>query len=206
MEQKQFEMQKVLNLSLALPRSAPTAQPSTVSSGRAIFPAKEMTAASTCFVAMVRSESLVGLPCGPSASPKTGSPSRFRSYFPMPLYVSPAITRRTNASADPRYLAGSFPSALWPRASPGFAAIPELSAALAAAKFPPLACPPPSTSATGDADASTYAATQPSAVLGHFALTSRQSLRSSVYAPSSSANLFLPYQSESSSERSSLPS
>lgn len=199
-------MQKVLNLSLALPRSAPTAQPSTVSSGRAIFPAKEMTAASTCFVAMVRSESLVGLPCGPSASPKTGSPSRFRSYFPMPLYVSPAITRRTNASADPRYLAGSFPSALWPRASPGFAAIPELSAALAAAKFPPparlsLRRAPPETQMLRRMPSHSAALSS-----GISPLNSRQSLRSSVYAPSSSANSFLPYQSESSSERSSLPS
>ena len=36
-------------------------------------------------VTIVRSESLVGLPCGPSPSEKTGKPSRFKSYLPMPL-------------------------------------------------------------------------------------------------------------------------
>jgi hypothetical protein len=37
---------------------------------------------------MVRSESLVALPCGPTVSAKSGNPSRFKSYFPIPLYVS----------------------------------------------------------------------------------------------------------------------
>ena len=109
-------------------------------------------------VTIVRSESLVGLPCGPTASQNTGNPSRFKSYFPIPLYVSPARPARNRMSpctcakcvtvlwqpalhahiidhvhhivdprhslprdhpaattplADPRYRAGSFPSALY---------------------------------------------------------------------------------------------
>ncbi|SRR6266851_1197784 len=162
-------MQKVLNLSLALPLTcARSYKPinSRLSTDTRLITSTTAFAANACR----QSLDAVALPLSPDTSPE----SSLTSYRP--------------------------------RVSQGFVVIPELSAALAAAKFPPLACPPPSTSATGDADASTYAATQPSAVLGHFALTSRQSLRSSVYAPSSSANLFLPYQSESSSERSSLPS
>ena len=42
---------------------------------------------------MVRSESLVALPCGPSASANSGKSSRFRSYLPIPLYVSPRAPR-----------------------------------------------------------------------------------------------------------------
>src|SRR5260370_7038762 len=132
-----------------------------VQRSRLAQPRKEPITARTSFVAvvtMLRSESLVGLPCGPAASQNIGSPSKFKSYLPMPLYVSPArparktispvtcarlyspignrlstdtrlitsttelicakpfpaTTRRNSASAEPRYLAGSFPSPLHP--------------------------------------------------------------------------------------------
>src|SRR5713101_8288701 len=47
---------------------------------------------------MVRSESLVALPCGPAVSAKSGKPSRFKSYLPIPLYVSPARPARKTIS------------------------------------------------------------------------------------------------------------
>src|SRR2546421_5671084 len=55
---------------------------------RPSWPANEMMIPRTCFVAVVtivRSESLVGLPCGPAASQNIGNPSRFKSYLPIPL-------------------------------------------------------------------------------------------------------------------------
>src|SRR5882672_1960466 len=64
-------------------------------------PPNEMITASTWFVAfvtIVRSESLVALPCGPTVSANSGSPSRFKSYLPMPLYVSPARPARKTIS------------------------------------------------------------------------------------------------------------
>src|SRR6266446_6941730 len=64
-------------------------------------PPNEMITASTWFVAavtMVRSESLVALPCGPTVSANNGSPSKFKSYLPMPLYVSPARPARKTMS------------------------------------------------------------------------------------------------------------
>src|SRR5271163_3801722 len=64
-------------------------------------PPNEMMTTITFFVpavTIVRSESLVGLPCGPRASQNTGNPSRFKSYFPIPLYVSPARPARNTIS------------------------------------------------------------------------------------------------------------
>src|SRR2546429_586254 len=183
---------------------------------RPCSPPNEMMIPSTCLVAavtIVRSESLVGLPCGPAASQNIGNPSRFKSYLPMPLYVSlarptrrtispvtcsrsyspigrrlstdtrlitsttalicgnpfPATTRRSSASAEPRYRAGSFPNALYalravstcidsstPRGKGNF----WISFSRIFISW---------SSAAGDAPATTCAVTQASAVRGHFA-------------------------------------
>src|SRR6266481_1237024 len=64
-------------------------------------PPNEMMIASTWFVAfvtIVRSESLVALPCGPTVSVNSGNPSKFKSYLPIPLYVSPARPARKTMS------------------------------------------------------------------------------------------------------------
>src|SRR6266705_3369067 len=83
-------------------------------------PPKETMIASTCVVVavtIVRSESLVALPCGPASSPNTGIPSRFKSYLPMPLYVSVGRPREklylhSHAPGHTVQSAGGFPPTL----------------------------------------------------------------------------------------------
>src|SRR6266850_942786 len=187
-------------------RSSPSAPPNEMMTARISF---------VSAVTMVRSESLVALPCGPASSLNNGRPSRFKSYLAMPLYVSPArparktisptmcprsynptgkqlsretrlitsttelisgkpfpaTTRRSSASAEPRYRDGSFPSALYalrvvstcadsstPRGNGNF----SISLSRVFISW---------SNAAGDGLASTSAVTHASAVRGHFAFS-----------------------------------
>src|ERR1700674_3391155 len=193
-----------------------------VQRSRFSVPPKETMIASTCFVSVVtivRSESLVALPCGPTVSAKSGNPSKFKPYFPIPLYVSPASparktispttcprsysptgkrlstetrlitsttalicgkpfpanTHRSSASAEPRYLAGSFPSALYAARVAVTCGDSNTERGYGNFRIPVTRGFISSMSASGDAPASTRAVTQPSAVRGHF-LSKRASM------------------------------